>query len=180
MTRAIEHLCTYQPFTHIDPARLAVTFSQCKSNTKYGMYAKVVPMRFEGGAFEKLSKRYRWVWPRFRVAGVEKLYLVSFYLPRFLEIDAREKLATIVHELYHISPECDGDLRRFPGKNYAHGHSREAYDAALVPVCEAIERAGGLESFAMFSHSFRQLVDRFGGITGAQYRGLSPKRFNRF
>ena len=32
-----------------------------------------------------------------------------------------------IHELYHVSPRCDGDLRRFPGRNYAHGHSRKVF-----------------------------------------------------
>ena len=51
----------------------------------------------------------------------------------------RERLLTLVHELYHISPRCDGDLRRFKGRNHAHGHSRKAYDAMLAPVCAAAE-----------------------------------------
>ena len=56
------------------------------------------------------------------------LYLLRFVLPRFLDLPFDEKLITIVHELWHISPKFDGDLRRFEGRCYAHGHSRKGYD----------------------------------------------------
>ena len=143
-------------------------------------HSRIAATRCNGPGAEKLTKRYRWVWPRFIVGGQEKRYLVSFYLPRFLEIDRDEKLATVVHELFHISPDCNGDLRRFPGKNYAHGHSREAYDAALVPVCDQIKRAGRLDEFLLFGHTYRELADRFSTVAGTQYHGLSPRRFNRY
>ena len=38
------------------------------------------------------------------------LYLLSFYLPRFLKLPWREKLATVIHELWHVNPQFNGDL----------------------------------------------------------------------
>ena len=55
------------------------------------------------------------------------LYLLSFYLPRFCDQPCPEKLATIVHELWHIGPRFDGDLRRLAGRCYAHGHSEAVF-----------------------------------------------------
>ena len=55
------------------------------------------------------------------------LYLLSFYLPRFLNHSFEEKLTTVIHELWHISPSFNGDLRRLPGRCYAHGSSEREY-----------------------------------------------------
>jgi hypothetical protein len=53
-------------------------------------------------------------------------------LPRFFELPFDERLVTVLHELWHISPAFDGDLRRFAGRCYAHSHSREAYDNEMA------------------------------------------------
>ena len=63
------------------------------------------------------------------VDGREMLYVLNFYLPRFLDLSFREKLTTIAHELLHIGPKFDGDLRRFAGRCYAHSHSHAEFDA---------------------------------------------------
>jgi hypothetical protein len=36
----------------------------------------------------------------------------------------------------HISPDFDGDIRRFPGKNYAHGSSRKRYNAFMASLVD--------------------------------------------
>ncbi|MFH1224014.1 MAG: hypothetical protein V1647_06710, partial [Pseudomonadota bacterium] len=55
-------------------------------------------------------------------------YIIDFYVPSFLKLDLREKLTTVFHELYHIAPKFDGNLRLFKGKSYKHGPSMERYD----------------------------------------------------
>ena len=42
-----------------------------------------------------------------------------------------EKLATILHELWHIGPRFDGDVRRHPGRCYAHTPREAEYHAAM-------------------------------------------------
>ena len=57
------------------------------------------------------------------------LYILNFYLPRFLDLPFREKLTTMLHELWHIGPKFDGDVRRLGGRCFAHGSSQKQYDA---------------------------------------------------
>jgi predicted metallopeptidase len=64
------------------------------------------------------------------------LYIVYFLVPRFFNIPLREKLITVFHELYHISPSFDGDIRRLPGRNYAHGGSRKSYNARMAELVD--------------------------------------------
>lgn len=119
---------------HIAPEKLLVCVSTGRPGVG-GSLAKIHPLRFAGG--EKSMKRGRgWrsvlcTMPTITHQGEEMLYVIYFMVPRFLELSFREKLITVFHELYHISPACDGDIRRFPGKNYAHGSSTKRYNAQM-------------------------------------------------
>ena len=65
------------------------------------------------------------------------LYILNFYLPRFLDLPLDEKLTTVAHELWHIGPRFDGDLRRFRGRCYAHSGSQRKYDAQVKRLVAA-------------------------------------------
>jgi len=160
-----------EEFRHVDLTRVGVSLTQARQQSKHGTYATCVPLRFQGGAREQVQRgrTYR-MQTAFR-GETELLYLLYFVLPRFhVETDYREKLATIIHELYHISPRFDGDLRRFPGKNFAHGHSRERYHEAMRALADrylaSAPRAGAHD----FLHRpFEELMAHPGGIVGQVY-----------
>ena len=57
-------------------------------------------------------------------------------VPRFLRLSFEEKLGTVIHELFHVSERCDGDIRRFPGRNFAHGSSREGFNLRVRGMLE--------------------------------------------
>ncbi len=56
-------------------------------------------------------------------------YIIYFYSPRFLDLPPVEKLRVIFHELYHISPDFNGDIRRFGKGGSAHGSSKKRFDS---------------------------------------------------
>ncbi|NTU61593.1 MAG: hypothetical protein HGA95_04640, partial [Caldiserica bacterium] len=72
--------------------------------------------------------------PILHVDGVQKLYIISFVYPRFLDLLLEEKAKTIVHELYHISESFDGDIRRFKGRTYAHSGRKANFDAKAYEI----------------------------------------------
>jgi hypothetical protein len=119
---------------HILPERLLVCVSSGRPSAG-GSLAKIHPLRFAGGEKSVTTKRGRrrvvCTMPTITHQGEEILYVIYFLVPRFLELPFREKLITVFHELYHISPACDGDIRRFPGRNYAHGSSTKSYNALM-------------------------------------------------
>ncbi len=99
------------------------------------------------------------------------LYLLSFYLPRFCEYPFAEKLATVVHELWHIGPDFDGDLRRHPGRCYAHTPRQKDFDAHAAALAQKWLAAAPDPSLAAFLHlSFQQLVEQHGGVMGHRMR----------
>jgi len=115
---------------HIDLDRVLVCFKQARKRVSHGLFASLTPMRFSGGSATTLRRGRRFTIQRLvDPAGREMLYVLGFYLPRFMDLDFREKLITIVHELWHISPAFDGDIRRHEGRCYAHTGSQKEYDA---------------------------------------------------
>ena len=114
---------------HIEMLRVAVRTCQTRRRGPYGVQATMTPLRFEGGATTKIRRGREWLIHPLPAdpSGRPYLYMLSLYVPRFVELPAEEKLAVIVHELWHVAPAFDGDLRRFPGRYHAHGARCDRY-----------------------------------------------------
>lgn len=157
---------------HIDLAFVAITVTQTRKNVSHGMQASLTPMRFENGAETALKggRRYR-VEQILRPDGHEFLYVLTFFLPRFLNHSFEEKLTTVVHELWHISPRFDGDLRRHAGRCYAHGPCQRAYDAnAAVLARQWLALDPPLHLYSFLQHDFAELQREYGTITGMRVK----------
>ena len=140
-------------FGHIDPTRLMVCVNSSRSS-RYGCYAKIHPLRFAGGETSRLVRRgrshFNCIMPEISHRGVEMLYVIYFTLPRFIDRPLQDKLITIFHELYHISPEFDGDIRRFPGRNFAHGASAKKYNELMAGFVERYLQLPGRRELVTF------------------------------
>jgi len=118
--------------SHIQLDRVAIRFCQARKAVRHGVQASLTPLRFAEGQLTSRRRGRTWAVERlYDASGCEMLYLLSFYLPRFLERSFEEKLTTVVHELWHISPRFDGDVRRHIGRCYAHSHSQKQYDSLV-------------------------------------------------
>jgi hypothetical protein len=134
-------LCRKIPeLLHIDPDRVLFCLSRSRAQGIQGVYARISPLRFTAGKTETSRRRGRFRetfrMPSLTHQGREILYLVHVMVPRFLRLSFEEKLGTVIHELFHISERCDGDIRRFPGRNFAHGASREGYNRRVRGMLE--------------------------------------------
>ena len=152
---------------HFDTTRAAFTITKARNGRRHGLLARVTPMRFQGGALtsERRGKAYRV--QRFVLDGRDVLYVVSFCLPRFLNRDFEDKLITVFHELYHIGPAFDGDLRRHEGRYSAHTSSQKNYDAHMAElVRDYLARGGESACQAFLRMSFAQICRRHGSVVG--------------
>jgi predicted metallopeptidase len=158
--------------SHIDIDRVSVAFSQARKRVSHGLYATLTPMRFEGGSLSIRRRGREYMAQRlYDSAGREQLYILRFYLPRFMETGFMYKLATIVHELWHIGPEFDGDLRRHAGRCYAHTHSQQQYDHQMEQFARRyLDLSPPDETIAFLRLSFRELIDRHGSVRGVKVR----------
>jgi hypothetical protein len=152
---------------HIDASRLLFTVTQARSGRRQGLQARVTPLRCREG---RLLRQRHGMWyqvQRYFVGDREMLYLVTFCLPRFLDQDRDEKFITLFHELYHISPAFDGDLRRHGGRGAWHSDSKRAYDHHMAHLARAYLASGpdpALHDFLRLN--FAQLRHRHGSVVG--------------
>jgi predicted metallopeptidase len=168
MTRLCEDICTrHQEFQHVQMPRVAVTFAQTRSPVEWGVQARLTPLRFQGGATVERRKGRLWTVQKVVHRGQEALYLLTFLLPRFLNLPFDEKLITIFHELYHISPEFNGDIRRFGGACYVHTGSQKNYDRQMAVFAREYLAGRPPETlYAFLKLDFAQLRQVAGEVVG--------------
>ncbi|MGL4595421.1 MAG: hypothetical protein ACRCUY_11905 [Thermoguttaceae bacterium] len=169
-------LCRRIPaFSHIDMERVAVSFAQTRHSEPHGVFACMMPMRFEGGSLITQQRKRSFTLQRcYKNDGTEYLYILYFYVPRFIELTLSRKLETIVHELYHIGPKFDGDLRRFPGRCFAHGSSKKKYDEQVRGFLNHWLKQDPPENLWGFLRAdFRTLQAEYGRLRGT--RIIPPK-----
>jgi predicted metallopeptidase len=153
-------------FGHIDPDRVLMACARSRDNGPAGAYAKIVPMRFEAGARERRVGRHTWEMPALTHQGRELLYLIYFFMPRFGDLPYRQGLETVVHELYHINPRFDGDIRRFPGRNYAHGSSQKRFNATVARLTDEYLAAGEPAAARFLQMTTAELRQAQGSLVG--------------
>jgi hypothetical protein len=152
---------------HIDVSRLLIAVTQARSSQRHGLQARVTPLRFRHGQLTRRRRDGDYQVQRYVVGGREMLYLMTFCLPRFLDQDFDDKFITLFHELYHISPHFEGDLRRHDGRYSLHSHSKRDYDTHMAHLARAYlagrpDRA--LHDFLRLN--FGQLQHRHGTVVG--------------
>lgn len=184
LTDRVHALCvhlseTHADFRHIDMARTAVRICQTRRRGPYGVQATMTPLRFPGGSTMTLRRGRKWAicpMPRDE-QGRDYLYLFSLYVPRFLDLSHAEKVAVVFHELWHMSPEFDGDLRRFPGRYHAHGASCEKFHLDMRRKAAEWLAGGPDPSLHDFLNGdFDELRARFGRVYG---RRITTPRLRR-
>ncbi len=171
IARVCEDICFRLPeFRHIDMRYVGVSFSQTKHSDPHGVFASTYPLRFQDGAQTTLRRGRPWTIQRFfKRDGTEYLYILYFYVPRFMELSLTDKLETIIHELYHINPLFNGDLRRFKGRCFAHGSSQKKYDATVRALTQRwLARDPAPEIWDPLRYNFAQIQSIYGNITGTR------------
>jgi hypothetical protein len=153
---------------HIDVSRLLFAVTQARSARVHGLQARVTPLRFRHGLLIRRRQEVCYQVQRYIVDGREMLYLVTFCLPRFLDQSFDDKFITLFHELYHISPGFEGDLRRLDGRCTLHTRSQRDYDAQMAGLARAYlsgHPPAHLHDFLRLD--FEQLQYRHGSVIGA-------------
>jgi hypothetical protein len=152
---------------HVDVSRMLFAVTQARNGRAHGLQARVTPLRFRDGQLTRVRRGVTYQVQRYLVGGREMLYLVTFCLPRFLDLDFEEKLVTLFHELYHLSPAFDGDLRRHDGRYALHSHSQRRYDEHMARLARAYLADGAdPELYAFLRLNFAELQRRYGGVVG--------------
>jgi predicted metallopeptidase len=152
---------------HVDVQRLLFVVAQARTARPHGLQARVTPLRFPGGRLTQHRRGVTYQVQRYFRGSHEYLYLVTFLLPRFLNQTFEEKLITLVHELYHISPAFDGDLRRHDGRYSLHTHSKCGYDRHMARLVEDyLATQPDPTLYAFLQLDFAQLQEKHRSVIG--------------
>jgi predicted metallopeptidase len=165
-------LCTdiaarFEPLAHLDISRMLFAFTEARNFRNHGLQARVTPMRFRDGAQVRLHRGIPFQVQQFMHEGREVRYIVTFCLPRFLNRSFDDKFVTIFHELFHIGPNFDGDLRRHKGRYSIHTACQKSYDLEMLAMARDYLQSGAdpkLHSFLRLN--FAQLRRRHGKVIG--------------
>ncbi len=150
---------------HVDPERLLIAATQARSGRTHGLQARVTPLRFTDGSLTRERRGVTYTVQRYALDGREFLYLMTFCLPRFLDQSFDDKFITIFHELFHLSPAFDGDLRRHEGRYALHSRSQKRYDEQMAALArEYLANGPDPMLFAFLRLDFAQLQRRHGGV----------------
>ena len=156
-------------FQHIDMDVVAVSYSQARMKTVFGLQAKLTPMRFDGGSLTEVREDQIWKVQRLFHENREMLYILTFYLPRFLNQSFSEKMTTVFHELYHVSPDFDGSLRKFEGRYHTHTKSEKEYDLLMEHFSRVyLHLNPPVELYRFLMWDFDELVEKMGTVVGVQ------------
>jgi hypothetical protein len=115
-------------YRHVDPSRTLVCVGTNR-NGRGAIFGKLVPLRFRDGAETVRHGGRIYRMPRVLSGDIEQLYVIYFYFPRFFDLEPFEKLRVIFHELHHIHPGFNGDIRRMGKVRASHGSSRERFES---------------------------------------------------
>lgn len=156
-----------EQFAHVHMSRVLISFTPCRNRNRFGLQARVTPLRFRNGSMTRRHGSTEYQVQRYFIDDREMLYLLTFCLPRFLDQTFQEKLITVFHELYHIGPAFDGDLRRHPGRYTVHTHSKDSYDSHMAElVKEYLSEHPDPSVFQFLRQRYRELWEQRGGIIG--------------
>ncbi len=172
VTAALRRLCAdiaarCDTFAHLDLSAMLFTFTPSRSAERHGLLARVTPLRFRDGGLYRRRRGRLYQVQRYFADAREQMYFVTLCLPRFLDQPFELKLTTVFHELYHIGPKFDGDIRRHEGRYAVHTHSKKGYDERMGELARKY-LAGHPEPrvFGFLHATFAELWDHFGGVYG--------------
>jgi predicted metallopeptidase len=152
---------------HVRTDQVLFAVTQARNSRAHGLQARVTPLRFHGGRLVRRHRGVPYQVQRHIVAGREILYLMTFCLPRFLNRPFEDKFVTLFHELYHIGPAFDGDLRRHEGRCTLHSKSRRGYDERMATLARKYLGSGpDPDLHAFLRLDFSQLHARHGSVIG--------------
>ncbi|MBI3071071.1 MAG: hypothetical protein HYY84_02985 [Deltaproteobacteria bacterium] len=129
LTRFIRRLAKLEPiFAHLRASRILFVAGESRRRSLATIRGLANDATGKRHSHDGLTRR-----PLIRVARRRVLYWISLRPLFFRASTPRERLRTILHELFHISPAFDGTLAR---ERRHRRLPRPAYDAALRPLVD--------------------------------------------
>ena len=120
----IAHVAQVHPeFAHLDPRRILVVAGEARRASR----GTVKPLTFAGKRRTDSMGRKK---PRVKIRGLHMLYSITLRPLFFRKSTPRQRVATVLHELFHISKHFDGTLDH----QRRHEEAGDGFEAEFAPV----------------------------------------------
>ena len=123
-------------FKSFDINRILVCCASNRKDSKGAIYGKLQPLRFRDGSEIIEHNKGYYAIPKVVLNKIEIFYILYLYIPKFFDLTIKDKINVIFHELYHISPEFNGDIRRMSNVKSAHGHSKKSFEERYIKYAD--------------------------------------------
>lgn len=128
-------------FGHLRPGRILVVAGEARRASR----GTVKPLAFEGGRRRDSMGRRK---PLVMVKGKRQLYCITLRPLFFRQSTARTRVATVLHELFHISRDFDGTL----AKDRRHANLGLRFEKRFRPLERRYWRLVPDDVLAPFAH----------------------------
>lgn len=133
LREAAGEICTWVPeLARIDVSRVQFSLFYARQAKRTLTYARCYPLSRE---VRQIGRRWYALEPIYTPQRRKARYIVAFAWKRYWNLSPRKRLETLVHELYHISPRFDGELRSFETGGF-HGHGLRWFDRQVRELME--------------------------------------------
>lgn len=162
-------------FARFDLSRILVCCASNRRDGRGATYGKLLPLRFKDGSeIIKHNGRFYTI-PKVLFGNTEILYIIYLYIPRFFNLSAKEKVNVLFHELYHINPEFNGDIRRMGSFKSAHGHSKKAFEERYIEYADRFfKNISSLPYYNFLEMNSDQIKESFKKITYRRMKNIKP------
>lgn len=152
IAQLIRHIARTMPeFSHIRGTRILVVAGEARRASR----GTVKPLTFAGArSVDKETGRRK---PVVRIGGKRMLYSITLRPLFFRNSSPEERVATIIHELFHISPEFDGTLDR----TRRHARMGKDFNKLLRPLVRRYLKQCPKDLLAAMSHSGEVLMNQW-------------------
>jgi len=162
-------------FKFFDLNKILVCCASNRKDCRGATYGKLLPLRFKDGSeIIKHNGRFYTI-PKVKINEIEILYIIYLYIPKFFNLSAKDKVNVMFHELYHINPEFNGDIRRMGEFKSAHGHSRKAFEKKYIEYAETFfDKIKEAPYYNFLQMKSDDIEDRFKKIKYRRMKSIKP------
>jgi len=133
LREAAGEVCGWVPeLAHVDVSRVQFALFYTRSAQRTLTYARCYPLHRQA---KQVGRRWYALEPIYTSERRKARYILAFAWKRYWSMTPRKRLETLVHELYHISPRFDGELRSFESGGF-HGQGLRWFDRQVRELME--------------------------------------------
>ncbi len=162
-------------FKSFDLNRILICCASNRKDCKGATYGKLLPLRFKDGAEIIRHNGKFYTIPKVRLNDFEILYIIYLYIPKFFNLSADDKVRVMFHELYHISPDFNGDIRRMGKFKAAHGHSKKSFEEKYIEYAENyLKKIRNSDYLNFLKMNSEEIQNRYNTVKYRRMKSVKP------